>query len=335
MTTAAPTEPKLDELLALLKRLSPVALAYSGGLDSRFLAFAAQSADVDLHLYHISGPHISTEETEKAKAWAVSHRIDITCLPVNVLAEPAVAENGTERCYHCKKMFVEAIMDASGAALCSGLPCCPAWKDGPGLPDGLTGPPEKRAGAGTEPGPSQTGRRPPTLCDGSNADDFEQFRPGMRALAEYGAWSPLAVCGITKDDIRRIGEKLGLEEPEQKARPCLLTRFAYQIPASEKTLDALGKAERRMDGLMRQEPDGAFGQTLLPDYRLRLFGPMNQPGMVELHLQDVVSQDFAEKLAAEAVNFGFAAPAVRLLKKVSGWHDRHRDQGLAPNKFRA
>lgn len=330
MKSASATEPKLNELIALLKRLSPVALAYSGGLDSRFLAFVAKKAGVDLHLYHICGPHISNEETQKAKEWAVSHRIDITCLPLNTLLDAKVAENGDERCYYCKKMLLEAIMEAAGLIAGSDrlAACCPAWKDG-GLPEILTWQPEERAKEKAPQNCPQTGKQPLTVCDGNNLSDFEQFRPGMQALAEYGVWPPLAVCGLTKDDIRRIAAKIGLDDPAQKARPCLLTRFAYLLPADVKTLNALDLAEKEIGGMLRREPAGAFaldasGKALLPDFRLRVFGPMELPGMVELHIQDTVPQDFAEKLAALAANFGFATPMVRLLDKVSGWYDRNR-----------
>ena len=331
MKTAEATEPKLSELIALLKRLSPVALAYSGGLDSRFLAFVAKKADVDIHLYHICGPHISSDETEKAKAWAISQRIDITCLPINTLLDPGVAENGDERCYFCKKMLIEAIMEATGVIIGSErlAAFCPVWKEGLGLPKVLTWQAEEHAKREIGPGSLRADVLTPTVCDGNNVSDFEQFRPGMRAMSEYGVWPPLAVCGFTKDDIRRIAAKIGLDEPSQKAKPCLLTRFAYLLPADEKTLNALDRAEKRIDELLNLAPAEAFtggvsGKPFLPDFRLRVFGPMEQPGMVELHIQNTVSQDFAGKLAAEAASFGFAAPAVRLLEKVSGWYDRHR-----------
>ena len=63
------------------------------------------------------------------------------------------------------------------------------------------------------------------LCDGTNASDAGQYRPGIRAVEELGILSPLASAGLTKADIHRCAALTGMEDPEQKARPCLLTRL--------------------------------------------------------------------------------------------------------------
>ena len=47
------------------------------------------------------------------------------------------------------------------------------------------------------------------LIDGTNASDPEDDRPGMRALRELGAQSPLRIAGFTKADIRAESKKRG------------------------------------------------------------------------------------------------------------------------------
>ena len=42
------------------------------------------------------------------------------------------------------------------------------------------------------------------LCDGSNADDTLDYRPGARAAREIGVRSPLREVGLSKDEIERI-----------------------------------------------------------------------------------------------------------------------------------
>ena len=67
MTAASPEEtallPRLESVLGVLAAGNRFALAYSGGLDSRFLAHAAQRFGFEPVLLHIVGPHIPPEET--------------------------------------------------------------------------------------------------------------------------------------------------------------------------------------------------------------------------------------------------------------------------------
>lgn len=63
------------------------------------------------------------------------------------------------------------------------------------------------------------------LLDGTNADDLKTYRPGIRALQELKVVSPLAECGLTKDDIRMLSEDAGLSTHAKPAMACLATRF--------------------------------------------------------------------------------------------------------------
>lgn len=69
-TAASPDEtallPRLESVLGVLAAGNRFALAYSGGLDSRFLAHAAQRFGFEPVLLHIVGPHIPPEETDYA-----------------------------------------------------------------------------------------------------------------------------------------------------------------------------------------------------------------------------------------------------------------------------
>ena len=42
------------------------------------------------------------------------------------------------------------------------------------------------------------------VVEGTNADDLSAYRPGIRALKELQVISPLAECGLTKAEIRRL-----------------------------------------------------------------------------------------------------------------------------------
>lgn len=68
------------------------------------------------------------------------------------------------------------------------------------------------------------------FLEGSNADDKKFYRPGHQAAAELGYRFPLAEAGFTKEDVRRYGRELELTAADHPSKPCLLTRFPYNIP---------------------------------------------------------------------------------------------------------
>jgi len=65
------------------------------------------------------------------------------------------------------------------------------------------------------------------VFDGNNADDLKDFRPGVKAAQLYGVKSPLAEAGLSKDEIRQLSKKLGLDTWDRPSSPCLSSRFPY------------------------------------------------------------------------------------------------------------
>lgn len=222
MTAASPEEtallPRLESVLGVLAAGNRFALAYSGGLDSRFLAHAAQRFGFEPVLLHIVGPHIPPEETDYARHWAASRELAYEELPADPLDLALVASGDRRRCYACKRNLFSLLKARTD------------------LP----------------------------LCDGTNASDAGQYRPGIRAVEELGILSPLASAGLTKADIHRCAALTGMEDPEQKARPCLLTRLPYGMKPERSLLAGLAAGERAVHGVFASA--GLPG----PDFRLRL-----------------------------------------------------------------
>jgi pyridinium-3,5-biscarboxylic acid mononucleotide sulfurtransferase len=91
---------------------------------------------------------------------------------------------------------------------------------------------------------------------GTNLDDLGDFRPGNRAMKQFGIRSPLAEAQLTKDDIRSLSRRLGLETADVPASPCLASRISYgesitaaklsQVEAAENFIRSLGLAEFRV-----------------------------------------------------------------------------------------
>jgi uncharacterized protein len=88
------------------------------------------------------------------------------------------------------------------------------------------------------------------VCDGTNADDLHEHRPGHAAGERAGVLSPLAAAGLTKQDVRAASRELGLPNWDAPAAPCLSSRVQYglsitpdrlhQVEAAEEYLRALG-----------------------------------------------------------------------------------------------
>jgi len=93
-------------------------------------------------------------------------------------------------------------------------------------------------------------RRIAFVIDGSNADDLDDFRPGLRAARDLGVRSPLQEVGLTKPEIRELSARFGLRTADKPAVACLSSRFAYgdkitvekleQVAAAESGIKALG-----------------------------------------------------------------------------------------------
>lgn len=81
------------------------------------------------------------------------------------------------------------------------------------------------------------------VVDGINADDLQDYRPGIVAAKERGARSPLAEVGVTKLEVREISRLLGLKWWDKPAQPCLSSRFPYGEAITVTKLQRVGRAE--------------------------------------------------------------------------------------------
>src|SRR5204863_5428948 len=67
------------------------------------------------------------------------------------------------------------------------------------------------------------------VCDGTNADDLREHRPGKAAGVAAGIRSPLAEAGVSKAEIRAASRGLGLPTWDAPAAPCLSSRVQYGV----------------------------------------------------------------------------------------------------------
>jgi pyridinium-3,5-biscarboxylic acid mononucleotide sulfurtransferase len=87
------------------------------------------------------------------------------------------------------------------------------------------------------------------VVDGVNADDLQDYRPGIQAAKERGTRSPLAEVGMSKLEVRQLSQALNLPWWDKPAQPCLSSRFPYGEQITVDKLQRVGQAERYLRGL--------------------------------------------------------------------------------------
>lgn len=89
------------------------ALAFSGGVDSAYLLYAALAYGADVRPYFVDSAFQPRFELADARRLCGELGAELQVLPVDILAEPRVAANPPDRCYHCKRAIFSAVAAAA------------------------------------------------------------------------------------------------------------------------------------------------------------------------------------------------------------------------------
>lgn len=84
------------------------------------------------------------------------------------------------------------------------------------------------------------------VIDGTNFDDIDDYRPGLKALRELNIKSPLLECQLNKQEIRSLSKELGLSTWDKPPYACLLTRIPFGSELKEEDFIKIEKAEKYM-----------------------------------------------------------------------------------------
>ena len=90
-----------------------VALAFSGGVDSAYLLYAALQSGADVKAYYVKSAFQPQFELDDALRLATQLGAKMEILQVDILCHKQIAANPADRCYHCKKVIFETIAAAA------------------------------------------------------------------------------------------------------------------------------------------------------------------------------------------------------------------------------
>lgn len=103
------------ELPVFFRENPECAVAFSGGVDSACLLYAAATYARRTAAYYVKTPFQPDFEQEDAEAASRCLGVTLRVIPYDILTVPEVASNPEDRCYHCKRALFTLLKEAAAA----------------------------------------------------------------------------------------------------------------------------------------------------------------------------------------------------------------------------
>jgi uncharacterized protein len=252
-------ERKEEQLRQLLRSFGSAIVAFSGGVDSGYLAHVANQ-ELGARALAVTADSASYPEFQRRTALELVSRFGIRhrFIYTGELEDPNYLSNPANRCYYCKRELYAKLSQLAREL-------------------GFV-----------------------VVCDGTNADDLSDWRPGRKAACEFHVRSPLLECGLTKSEIRHLARRAGLPIWDLPASACLSSRIPHGQVITLEKLSTIEKAEDALRSL-------GFKQL-----RVRHHGDLARIEIAADEMARALDLDMAVQMAAALKALGFRYVALDL-----------------------